>query len=41
MAYWQTGDLKNAERHLLKAVELAPGLAAPAELLEKLRRPTR
>jgi Flp pilus assembly protein TadD len=37
MAYWQTGDYKSAERHLAKAVELAPGLAAPAELLGKLR----
>jgi Flp pilus assembly protein TadD len=36
MAYWQTGDLVNAERHLRKAVDLAPGLAAPADLLKKL-----
>jgi hypothetical protein len=38
MAYWQTGDLTNAERHLRKAMELAPGLAAPADLLKKLLR---
>jgi len=37
MAYWQTGDLKSAETHLKKAVEFAPGLVAPAELLEKLK----
>jgi len=38
LAYWQTGDLRAAEQHLAKAVAMAPGLAAPAELLEKLRR---
>jgi hypothetical protein len=38
MAYWQSGDTRAAERHLVKAIELAPGLAAPAELLAKLRR---
>jgi Tfp pilus assembly protein PilF len=36
MAYWQSGDLQSAERHLRKAIELAPGLAAPADLLKKL-----
>jgi tetratricopeptide (TPR) repeat protein len=41
MAYWQTGDLKSAERHLVKAVELAPGLTAPAELLKKLNEAAR
>ena len=37
MAYWKTGNLPAAEKHLAKAVALSPGLAAPAELLEKLR----
>ena len=38
LAYWKTGDLQAAEKHLVKAVALGPGLAAPADLLEKLRR---
>ena len=38
MAYWQIGDMANAERHLVKAVAMAPGFAAPAGLLAKLRR---
>jgi Flp pilus assembly protein TadD len=36
LAYWQTGDPASAERHLRMATELAPGLAAPADLLKKL-----
>jgi hypothetical protein len=38
MAYWQIGELRAAEGHLLKASEMAPGLAVPAELLGKLRK---
>jgi tetratricopeptide (TPR) repeat protein len=41
MAFWQLGDLRSAKRHLVKAVALAPGLAAPAELLEKVRQASR
>jgi tetratricopeptide (TPR) repeat protein len=37
IAYWKTGNLEAAEKHLVKAVALSPGLAAPAELLEKVR----
>jgi len=38
MAYLQTGDKQSAERHLLKAAAMAPGLTAPLDLLKKVRR---
>jgi hypothetical protein len=37
MAQWRSGDLKAAERTLAKAMELSPGFATPAELLQKVR----
>ena len=37
MAYWRTGDLPSAERHLVKAVDLSPGFAPAADLLRRLR----
>jgi tetratricopeptide (TPR) repeat protein len=39
-AYWRTGNLRKAEEHLVKAVELGPGLAPAADLLRQLRRQT-
>ncbi len=37
MAYWKTGDLRSAESHLVKAVDLSPGFAPAADLLRQLR----
>jgi Tfp pilus assembly protein PilF len=37
LAQWRSGDLQAAEGSLAKAVELNPGFATPAELLQKLR----
>jgi hypothetical protein len=37
MAYWRTGDLVSAERHLVKAVSLSPAFAPASDLLKKLR----
>jgi len=37
MAYLRTGDAAAAERHLVKAVELSPAFAAPADLLRRVR----
>ena len=37
MAYWRTGDLVSAERHLVKAVALSPAFAPAADLLKRLR----
>jgi len=37
MAYWRTGNLRSAESHLLKAVDLSPGFAPAADLLRQLR----
>jgi tetratricopeptide (TPR) repeat protein len=37
MAYWRTGDIRSAERHLVKAVDLSPGFAPAADLLRQLR----
>ncbi len=41
LAQWRSGDLPAAERTLTKAVELNPGFATPADLLQKLREQTR
>ena len=38
MAYWRTGNLRSAEAHLVKAVDLSPGFAPAADLLRQLRR---
>jgi hypothetical protein len=38
MAQWKSGDLDGARRSLEKAMEMNPGFAAPAELLERLHR---
>lgn len=37
MAYWRSGNLRSAEAHLVKAVELGPGFAPAADLLRQLR----
>jgi hypothetical protein len=37
MAYWRTGDLVSAERHLVKAVALSPAFTPASDLLKKLR----
>lgn len=37
-AQWRINDLRSAESNLEKAVELNPGFAAAAELLERLRK---
>ncbi|HEV3201828.1 MAG TPA: tetratricopeptide repeat protein [Bryobacteraceae bacterium] len=38
MAYWRTGNLRSAESHLVKAVDLSPGFGPAADLLRQLRR---
>lgn len=38
MAYWRSGNLRSAETHLVKAVDLSPGFAPAADLLRQLRR---
>lgn len=37
LAQWRSGDWQAAERSLATAVELSPGFATPADLLQKLR----